>query len=73
MGSGFAVRAGGNSCHFSIFASISARMALPAFAAGSWPNASMRAMSAPHFPATSRAAHAQRGRVLRWMMSHWKI
>mmetsp|Transcript_3151 Transcript_3151/g.12649 ORF Transcript_3151/g.12649 Transcript_3151/m.12649 type:complete len:251 (+) Transcript_3151:2189-2941(+) len=73
MGSGFAVRAGGNSCHFSIFASISARMALPALAAGSWPNASMRAMSA-HFPATSRAARMRSaGGVLRWMMSHWKM
>eukprot|EP00982_Pelagococcus_subviridis_P006386 30087-Pelagococcus_subviridis.AAC.24 len=72
-GRGFAVRAGGGSCHFSIFFTMSSCMLRPVAPDGSSPNASTLAMSA-HFPATKRAARVLNGGgVFLWIMSHWKM
>ena len=68
---GLAVLAGGGSCHFSIFLTISSCMLRPVDPLGSSPKASTRAISV-HLPATKRAARMRSGGgVLRWMMSHW--
>mmetsp|Transcript_39045 Transcript_39045/g.96741 ORF Transcript_39045/g.96741 Transcript_39045/m.96741 type:complete len:272 (+) Transcript_39045:659-1474(+) len=72
-GSGLAVLAGGGSCHFSIFLTISSCIARPVVPLGSSPNASTRAMSV-HLPPTRRAARMRSlGGVFFWIRSHPKM